>query len=101
MSDKNKDILAGKEITFADGKTRTIKPLTIRNLRKFMAVVKDLKTEDTLSDADIDIMVEAAGISLATVDPELGNNKEKLEDVLDLRSFGELMSAAMGSDPSF
>jgi hypothetical protein len=101
LSDKNKDILAGKEITFADGKTRTIKPLTIRNLRKFMAVVKDLKTEDTLSDADIDIMVEAAGIALATVDAELGNNKEKLEDVLDLRSFGELMSAAMGSDPSF
>lgn len=101
LSDKNRDILAGKEITFADGKTRTIKPLTIRNLRKFMAVVKDLKTEDTLSDADIDIMVEAAGIALATVDPELGNNKEKLEDVLDLRSFGELMSAAMGSDPSF
>ena len=25
----------------------------------------------------------------------------KLEDVLDLRSFGELMSAAMGSDPSY
>jgi hypothetical protein len=46
-------------------------------------------------------MVEAAGIALATVDPELGNNKEKLEDVLDLRSFGELMSAAMGSDPSY
>jgi hypothetical protein len=46
-------------------------------------------------------MVEAAGIALAAVDPELGNDKEKLEDVLDLRSFGELMSAAMGSDPSF
>jgi len=98
LNDKNKDILAGTEIVFADGKTRTIKPLTIRNLRKFMKVVKDLKSEDTLG--DIDIMVEAAGIALAAVDPELGNNKEKLEDVLDLRSFGELMSAAMGSDPS-
>jgi hypothetical protein len=48
LSDKNKDILAGRDIIFADGKTRTIKPLTIRNLRKFMAVVKDLKTEDSL-----------------------------------------------------
>ena len=101
MSDKNKDILAGTEIVFADGQTRTIKPLTIRNLRKFMKVVKDLKSEDTLDDKDIDIMVEAAGIALAAVDPELGNDREKLEDVLDLRSFGELMSAAMGSDPSF
>lgn len=100
MSD-NKDILAGTEILFADGKKRTIKPLTIRHLRKFMKIVKNLKSEDTLEDADIDVMVEAAAVALATVDPELAGDKEKLEDVLDLRSFGALMTAAMGSDPSF
>lgn len=96
----NKEIALGKEILFADGVKRTIKPLTIRNLRKFMKSVKNLKGEENLSDDDIDIMVEAAGIALATVDPELASDKEKLEDLLDLRSFGELMSAAMGSDPS-
>ena len=96
----NKDILAGREILFADGKVRVIKPLTIRSLRKFMKVVKDLKTEDTLSDADIDVMVEAAGIALSVVDPELAGNKEALEDVLDLLQSIEVMSAAMGSDPS-
>jgi hypothetical protein len=101
LSDKNKDITAGTPIVFADGVTRTIKPLTIRHLRNFMKAVKNLKGEDNLSDEDIDIMVEAAGIALATVDPELSKDKDKLEDVLDLRSFGELMSAAMGSDPSF
>lgn len=100
LSDKNEDILAGREILFADGKVRVIKPLTIRSLRKFMKVVKDLKTEDTLTDADIDIMVEAAGIALSVIDPVLAADKEALEDVLDLRSFGEVMSAAMGSDPS-
>ena len=46
-------------------------------------------------------MVEAAAVALAVVDPELASDKEKLEDVLDLKSFGALMSAAMGSDPSF
>jgi hypothetical protein len=100
MTDKNADILGGTEILFADGKTRTIKPLTIRNLRKFMKVVKDLKMDDTLEDTDIDIMVEAAGIALTAVDPALAANTELLEDALDLRCFGELMSAAMGSDPS-
>lgn len=100
MSD-NKDILAGTEILFADGKKRTIKPLTIRHLRKFMKIVKNLKSEETLEDADIDIMVEAAAVALSAVDPELASDKEKLEDVLDLKSFGALMSAAMGSDPSF
>jgi hypothetical protein len=96
----NKEINLGKDIVFADGVTRTIKPLTIRNLRKFMKAVKNLKGEENLSDEDIDIMIEAAGVALATVDPELAENKEKLEDILDLRSFGELMAAAMGSDPS-
>jgi NADP-dependent 3-hydroxy acid dehydrogenase YdfG len=100
MTDKNADILGGTEILFADGKTRTVKPLTIRNLRKFMKVIKDLKTDDTLEDADIDIMVEAAGIALIAVDPVLAANQEALEDALDLRCFGELMGAAMGSDPS-
>jgi hypothetical protein len=100
MSD-NKDILAGTEILFADGKKRVIKPLTIRNLRKFMTIVKNLKNDETLEDADIDVMVEAAAVALAVVDPELAGDKEKLEDVLDLKSFGALMTAAMGSDPSF
>lgn len=91
----------GKEIVFADGKKRTIKPLTIRNLRKFMKIVKDLKTtDDNLSDDDIDVMVEAASVALLAVDPELAEDKEALEDALDLRCFGELMGAAMGSDPS-
>lgn len=100
MSD-NKDILAGTEILFADGKKRVIKPLTIRNLRQFMKIVKNLKTNEALEDADIDVMVNAAAVALAVVDPELAADKERLEDVLDLRSFGALMTAAMGSDPSF
>ena len=90
----------GKEILFADGKKRTVRPLTIRNLRKFMKVVKDLKTDDSLNDDDIDVMVEAASIALLAVDPELADDTEALEDALDLRCFGELMNAAMGSDPS-
>jgi hypothetical protein len=45
-------------------------------------------------------MVEAASIALLAVDPELAEDKDKLEDALDLRCFGELMAAAMGSDPS-
>lgn len=100
MADKNKDLLGGTEILFADGKKRTIRPLTIRSLRKFMKVVKDLKTDDNLEDSDIDVMVEAAAIALSNVDPSLAEDKDALEDALDLRCFGELMGAAMGSDPS-
>lgn len=99
-TDKNKDLFLGSDIVFADGKTRTVRPLTIRNLRKFMKIVKDLKVDDNLNDDDIDVMVEAASIALLAVDKDLAEDKEALEDALDLRCFGELMAAAMGSDPS-
>ena len=89
-TDKNKDLFLGTEIIFADGKKRTIRPLTIRNLRKFMKIVKDLKTEDNLNDDDIDVMVDAASVALLAVDPELAEDREALEDALDLRCFGEL-----------
>lgn len=97
---KNKDIFGGKSIVFADGVERVINPLTIRQLREFMKAVQDLNTEGGMSDDDIDLMVKAAGIALRQVDPDLAQDTDALEDILDLRSFGELMSAAMGSDPS-
>jgi hypothetical protein len=97
---QNKDLHSGTEIVFADGKKRTIKPLTIRQLRKFMKVASQLNTESEMSDEDIDKMIEAAGIALAKVDPDLAEDPDALEDILDLRCFGELMNAAMGGDPS-
>jgi hypothetical protein len=99
---QNKDLHQGTDIVFADGKTRTIKPLTIRQLRKFMKVANDLKVtdENEMTDEDIDKMIEAAGIALAKVDPELADDSDALEDILDLRCFGELMAAAMGGDPN-
>jgi hypothetical protein len=99
---KNVDMHKGTDIVFADGKTRSIKPLTIRSLREFMKVANDMKSTDegSLSDEDIDKMVAAAKIALKKVDPELAADDEALEDALDLRSFQELMSVAMGGDPN-
>lgn len=98
----NKDLHEGKNIVFADGKTRNIRPLTIRQLRRFMKVANklQLRSDVEMTDDDIDNMVEAAGIALAKVDPELASDPEALEDVLDLKCFSELMAAAMGNDPN-
>jgi hypothetical protein len=98
----NKDLHEGKAILFADGKTRLVRPLTIRQLRKFMKIANQLKVgdEDSMTDEDIDRMVESAAIALAKVDPELAEDLEALEDALDLRCFSEVMAAAMGNDPN-
>jgi hypothetical protein len=53
-----------------------------------------------MTDEDIDKMVLAASIALKKADPALANDPEALEDVLDLKTFAEVMAAAMGSDPN-
>ena len=98
----NKDIHSGVEIEFADGKKRTVKPLTIRQLRKFMKVANSMKPSDDgqMSEEDIDRMVESASIALSATDPELAGDPDALEDILDLKSYQKLMAAAMGNDPN-
>lgn len=98
----NKDIHAGIDIEFADGKKRNIRPLTIRQLRKFMKVANNMKVgeDGAMSDEDIDNMVESASIALMATDPDLASDLEALEDVLDLKSYQSLMAAAMGNDPN-
>lgn len=102
MASKNVDLHKGTDIVFADGKVRTIKPLTIRALREFMAIANEMKATDdmNLNDEDIDRMVTAAKVVLKKVDPELVADDEALEDALDLRCFQELMAVAMGGDPN-
>jgi hypothetical protein len=98
----NTDLFKGTEITFSDGKKRIVKPLTIKHLREFMKVANDMKSNDEagMTDEDIDKMIAAASIALRKADPELAANRDLLEDILDLRTFGEVMAAAMGNDPN-
>lgn len=98
----NTDLFKGTEITFSDGKKRIVKPLTIKHLREFMKVANDMKSNDEagMTDEDIDKMISAASIALRKADPELAANRDMLEDILDLRTFGEVMAAAMGNDPN-
>lgn len=94
------DVRKGKSIEFSDDVTRTIKPLTIKQLRKFVVVIEKLgSTADatSMTDEDIDTMVEAASIILSKVDPNLAADRDRLEDVIDLVVFNEMMNVAMGN----
>lgn len=94
-----RELREGREIVFADGEKRTVYPLTIRQLRKFLKAAGDLKTEgDNLEDEDIDKMIAAAKIALEKEFPLI--TEDELEDILDMRSFNELIAAAMGADPN-
>lgn len=102
MATKNVDYREGKEIVFADGEKRRIRPLTIRQMRKFMKVVQHLGDVEggSMDDAQIDLMMEAISIALEKEYPEIASDRDALEDVVDMKSFNDIMSAAMGTDPN-
>lgn len=94
------DIRKGVQIDFADGITRTVHPLTIKSLRKFVKIVEQMKDMDdmtSVSDEDINTMMDAAQVILEKVDPALANDRDALEDAIDLFAFNKMMGVAMGA----
>lgn len=94
------DVRRGKDILFADDVTRHIKPLSIKQLRKFVKLIDKLgSTTDgaALSDEEIDTMMDAASIILEKVDPILISDRDNLEEAIDLTCFNEMMNVAMGN----
>ena len=91
----------GIDIEFADGVTRTIFPLSLRKVRELMAIIGDLDPNDMKMDSDqINKMVASAAVVLSTVDKELAEDEDRIEDVVDLKSYNDMLAAAMGTDPN-
>lgn len=94
------NVRRGKMVLFGDDVERHIKPLSIKQLRKFVTVIEKLgntASAESMTDEDIDTMAEAAEIILSKVDPNLANDREALEDAVDLVVFNEMMTVAMGN----
>jgi hypothetical protein len=95
------DIREGVEIAFAD-KKRTIYPVSLRRLRKLNKVLKGMAGDPSnISDEDIDGMIDAAIVALGDeFDSDNEVDREKVEDIVDIKTFNLLISAAMGADPN-
>lgn len=99
MADKN-NVRKGKEIEFDDGVKRHVKPLSIKQLRKFVVIIEklgDTTNAGTMTDDDITTMVDAASVILEKVDPKFAADRDALEDNIDLITFNEMMNVAMGN----
>lgn len=92
------------EIELSDGEVITVKPLAIKQLRKFMQVIKKLDDPD-LADEDqaMEVFIEACMICLEKSNPELAKSKEKFEDVIEVPTMMKILEVAGGlksSDPN-
>ena len=90
-------VIKSEKVTLQDGTVVDVKPLNVKNLRKFMDVTKKFggaKDEDE----GLDLLVDAVQISLLAVDEEKFADREYLEDVLDMNSISDIMRIAGGVD---
>ncbi len=78
-----------QEVKLQNGATVKLKPLTIKELRKFMAVIQktaEVKTEDET----LDLLIDACAVALEKQLPDLVADRDAFEDVLDVPTINSL-----------
>lgn len=86
-----------EEIQLQDGKKLTLKPLSIRDLRRFMEVMGKTSNTQTEDEA-LSVLIEACGIVIEKAIPEVKENKEMLEDLLDIPTINRIIKVCGGID---
>jgi hypothetical protein len=92
------------ELELEDGTTIFIKPLPIKQLKKFMLVIRELDSEDIKTEEDaMDIFVKAAMVCLEKGNPEIGLSREKFEEVVNIPNMMKILEICGGlklNDPN-
>ena len=84
-----------EEITLQNGAKVTLKPLTIKELRKFMAAIQ--KTAQTTSeDETLTILIDACAVALEKQQPDLVKDRDLLEDALDVPTINRILEVCGG-----
>jgi hypothetical protein len=84
-----------EEIQLQNGQTAKLKPLSIKELRKFMIAIQktaDVKTEDET----LTILIDACAIALEKQLPDLVKDREALEDALDVPTMNRILEVCGG-----
>ena len=84
-----------EEIELQNGAKVKLKPLSIKQLRKFMEVVK--RTQDSTDEnATLSVLIDACAVALETQLPDLVSDREKLEDALDVPTINRILEVCGG-----
>jgi hypothetical protein len=87
---------SGKTITLIDGTELSVRPLKLSLLRPFMAKFALLSEASEDNDKSMDILIDCAQIALKQFKPELAEDREALEDLLDLPTVYQIIDVASG-----
>ena len=79
------------EVKLSNGNVITIKPLTIKHLKKFLAVVRTLQDDSVKTEEDaMDIFVQAGMICMEQFAPELSTDKDLFENTIEIPTLMKL-----------
>jgi hypothetical protein len=84
-----------EEIQLQNGATVKLKPLTIKELRKFMVVIQKT-AEVTSEDETLTILIEACAVALEKQLPELVKDIDAFEDTLDVPTINRILEVCGG-----
>ena len=91
------------EIKLSNGEDITVKPLSIKNLKKFMEVIQKLDSENVKTENDaMEIFIEAGMLCMQQFKPEL-SERDVFEDVIEVPTLMKILEVAGGiklNDPN-
>jgi inhibitor of KinA sporulation pathway (predicted exonuclease) len=85
-----------KEIVLVDGTKVAIRPLRISLLKPFMKKFEEIQQVAADNEKSMEILMECAQIAMKQYKPELAEDLEKLEDLLDLPTVYRIVEEASG-----
>ena len=84
------------ELTLLNGDKVSMRPLKISLLRKFMKKFEAIAEVASDNDQSMDVLIDCVQIAMEQYKPELADDREALEDNLDLPSVYKVIEAASG-----
>ena len=92
------------EIELSDGTSITLKPLPIKQHRVFMDIINSIQgLEDQSEQAAMDIFIKASMECLKITRPDLGTNREKFEEIIEIPTMMKILEVSGGlklTDPN-
>ena len=92
------------EIELGNGNNVTLKPLPIKQLKKFMEIINEMQLpENESEDAAMNIFIRAAMVCLTNVAPELAADQDKFEETIEVPTMMKILEVCGGlklNDPN-
>jgi inhibitor of KinA sporulation pathway (predicted exonuclease) len=84
------------DIELLDGTKLSMRPLKISLLREFMKKFEGIAAVAQDNDKSFDLLLDCVQIAMKQYSPELADDRERLEDTIDLPSIYKVLEAASG-----